>query len=150
VQTGSRAELGFVPRAAEIGWRRTTDYAASFEASTDLVLRLGVSIARAWCVRELVAESAAEASLEQIDESIEGIANQMYPSGVPSLEGSCGPVTVGGGSRGHARAQESGAMVCHPRRAVGVWRASRIVLPPTGNPSLDVVLVAVEARRIAA
>jgi O-antigen/teichoic acid export membrane protein len=30
--------LGFVPRAAEIGWRRTTDYAASFEASTDVEL----------------------------------------------------------------------------------------------------------------
>jgi carboxymethylenebutenolidase len=29
---------GFVPRAAEIGWRQTTDYAASFEASTDVEL----------------------------------------------------------------------------------------------------------------
>jgi hypothetical protein len=27
---------GFVPRAAEIGWRRTTDYAAFCESSTDL------------------------------------------------------------------------------------------------------------------
>jgi hypothetical protein len=32
------AEVGFVPRAAEIGWRQTTDYAASFEASTDVEL----------------------------------------------------------------------------------------------------------------
>jgi dehydrogenase/reductase SDR family protein 12 len=29
-------EEGFVPRAAEIGWRRTTDYAAFCESSTDL------------------------------------------------------------------------------------------------------------------
>jgi hypothetical protein len=31
-----RSLLGFVPRAAEIGWRRTTDYAAFCESSTDL------------------------------------------------------------------------------------------------------------------
>ena len=47
------------------------------DIASDLVLRHAVSIARAWCVRELVAESAAEASLEQIDESIESIANQI-------------------------------------------------------------------------
>jgi hypothetical protein len=47
------------------------------DVASDLVLRLGVSIARAWCVREHVAESAAEANLEQIDESIESIANQI-------------------------------------------------------------------------
>jgi hypothetical protein len=47
------------------------------DVASDLVLRHAVSIARAWCVRELVAESAAEASLEQLDESIESIANQI-------------------------------------------------------------------------
>jgi hypothetical protein len=75
---------------------------------------------------------------------------RSYPSGVPSPEGASGYVTGGRGSRGHARAQQPGAMVCPSRRAVGVGRAGRIVLPPTGDPSLDVVLVAVETRRVAA
>ena len=47
------------------------------DVASDHVLRSAVSLARAWCVRELVAESAAEASLEQLDESIESIANQI-------------------------------------------------------------------------
>ena len=47
------------------------------DAASDLVLRLAVSVTRAMCVRERVAESAAEASLEQLDESIESIANQI-------------------------------------------------------------------------
>jgi hypothetical protein len=47
------------------------------DAASDLALRLGVSVARALCVREAVASSAAEASLEQLDESIESLANQV-------------------------------------------------------------------------
>ncbi|MGH7437288.1 MAG: hypothetical protein ACRENE_16550 [Polyangiaceae bacterium] len=47
------------------------------DTASDLVLRLGVSVARALCVREAAASSAAEASLEQIDESIESLANQV-------------------------------------------------------------------------
>src|SRR5450432_3527555 len=77
-------------------------------------------------------------------------AAATYPSGVPSLKGSSGRMTAGRGSRVHARAQEPGAMVCPTRRAVGVGRVGRSVLPSTGDPALDVVLVAVEARRVAA
>ncbi|MGO9838305.1 MAG: hypothetical protein ACLP1X_29345 [Polyangiaceae bacterium] len=47
------------------------------DIASDLALRLAVSVARAWCVRECVAESVDEASLEQLDESIESIANQI-------------------------------------------------------------------------
>jgi hypothetical protein len=47
------------------------------DVASDLILRLAVSVARAWCVRERIAESVAEASLEQLDESIESIANQV-------------------------------------------------------------------------
>lgn len=47
------------------------------DAASDAVLRLAVSVARAMCVRENVAESVAQASLEQLDESIESIANQI-------------------------------------------------------------------------
>src|ERR1019366_3696881 len=54
-----------------------------------------------------------------------------YPSGVPSLKGSSGRMTAGRGSRVHARAQEPGAMVCPTRRAVGVGRVGRSVLPST-------------------
>jgi hypothetical protein len=47
------------------------------DVASDLNLRLAVSVARALCVRERVAASEAEANLEQIDESIEAIANQI-------------------------------------------------------------------------
>jgi hypothetical protein len=47
------------------------------DVASDGALRLAVSVARALCVRERVAASAAEASLEQLDESIETVANQI-------------------------------------------------------------------------
>mgnify|MGYP001300223033 CR=1 FL=1 len=47
------------------------------DIASDVALRLAVSVARALCVRERVAASAAEASLEQLDESIETVANQI-------------------------------------------------------------------------
>jgi hypothetical protein len=47
------------------------------DTASDLNLRLAVSVARALCVRECVAASQAEASLDQLDESIEAIANQI-------------------------------------------------------------------------
>jgi uncharacterized membrane protein YccC len=47
------------------------------DAASDLNLRLAVSVARALCVRERVAASRAEASLQQLDESVESIANQI-------------------------------------------------------------------------
>ena len=47
------------------------------DATSDQVLRHAVLLARAMCVRERVAESATKASLEQLDESIESIANQI-------------------------------------------------------------------------
>jgi len=47
------------------------------DVASDMVLRLSVSVARAMCVREHLAESAEEASLEKLDESIESIANQI-------------------------------------------------------------------------
>jgi hypothetical protein len=47
------------------------------DVASDVALRLAVSVARALCVRERVAASAAEASLEQLDESIETVANQI-------------------------------------------------------------------------
>jgi hypothetical protein len=47
------------------------------DVASDGSLRLAVSVARALCVRERVAASAAEASLEQLDESIETVANQI-------------------------------------------------------------------------
>ena len=47
------------------------------EVASDLNLRLAVSVARALCVRARVAESRTEANLEQLDESIETIANQI-------------------------------------------------------------------------
>jgi hypothetical protein len=39
------------------------------DAASDLTLRLAVSVARALCVRECVAASQAEASLDHLDES---------------------------------------------------------------------------------
>jgi hypothetical protein len=47
------------------------------DVASDLALRLAVSVARALCVREAVADSAAEANLGKLDESIETIANQI-------------------------------------------------------------------------
>jgi hypothetical protein len=47
------------------------------DPASDLNLRLAVSVARALCVRECVADSQAAASLVQLDESIEAIANQI-------------------------------------------------------------------------
>ena len=47
------------------------------DVQSDLALRLAVSVARALCVRERIAASVAEASLEQLDGSIETIANQI-------------------------------------------------------------------------
>jgi hypothetical protein len=47
------------------------------DAATDLQLRLAVSVARALCVRERVASTRAEANLQQLDESVETIANQI-------------------------------------------------------------------------
>jgi hypothetical protein len=47
------------------------------DVASDVALRLAVSVARALCVREAVASNVAEASLEQIDESIESLANQV-------------------------------------------------------------------------
>jgi hypothetical protein len=47
------------------------------DGASDLNLRLAVSVARALCVRARVAESRKEASLEQLDQSIEAIANQV-------------------------------------------------------------------------
>jgi hypothetical protein len=47
------------------------------EVTSDLNLRLAVSVARALCVRARVVESRTEANLEQLDESIETIANQI-------------------------------------------------------------------------
>jgi hypothetical protein len=47
------------------------------DGASDLNLRLAVSVARALCVRGRVAESRKEASLEQLDQSIQAIANQV-------------------------------------------------------------------------
>jgi hypothetical protein len=47
------------------------------DVASDVALRLALSVARALCVRERAAASAAEASLEQLDESIETVANQI-------------------------------------------------------------------------
>ena len=66
-------------------------------------------------------------------------AGRTYPSGIASPEGSSVRATAGQGSRVHARAQEPGAVVCPPRRTVRVGRVGRVVLPPSGDPSLDVV-----------
>jgi hypothetical protein len=47
------------------------------DVASDLNLRLALSVARALCVRERVAACQDEANLEQIDSSIEAIANQI-------------------------------------------------------------------------
>jgi hypothetical protein len=47
------------------------------DVASDLNLKLGLSVARALCVRVRIAESQAEANLEQLDESVETIANQI-------------------------------------------------------------------------
>jgi hypothetical protein len=47
------------------------------DVASDMNLRLAVSVARALCVRERIAGSRAEASLQQLDESVETIANQI-------------------------------------------------------------------------
>jgi len=47
------------------------------DVASDLNLRLAVSVARALCVRERLAASQDEANLDQIDSSIEAIANQI-------------------------------------------------------------------------
>jgi len=49
----------------------------SDDPANDLVLRLAVSVTRALCVRENVAESESQANLEKLDENIESIANQV-------------------------------------------------------------------------
>jgi hypothetical protein len=49
----------------------------SEDVASDLNLRLAVSVARALCVRERMAASQDEANLEQIDSSIEAIADQI-------------------------------------------------------------------------
>jgi len=49
----------------------------SDDVASDLALRMAVSVARALCVRENVANSAAEASFDRIDQSIESIAEQI-------------------------------------------------------------------------
>jgi len=47
------------------------------DVASDMNLRLAVSVARMLCVRDRVAESREEASLEGMDQSIEAIANQV-------------------------------------------------------------------------
>ncbi|HMI88020.1 MAG TPA: hypothetical protein VK550_28245 [Polyangiaceae bacterium] len=47
------------------------------DVASDLNLRLAVSVARALCVRARMAATQDEANLEQIDSSIEAIANQI-------------------------------------------------------------------------
>jgi hypothetical protein len=47
------------------------------DPASDLNLRLAVSVARALCVRQSVADSQTAASLVQLDESIQAIANQI-------------------------------------------------------------------------
>jgi hypothetical protein len=49
----------------------------SDDVTSDLALRMAVSVARALCVRETVANSAAETSFDHIDRSIESIAEQI-------------------------------------------------------------------------
>ena len=49
----------------------------SEDVASDLNLRLALSVARALCVRAQMAVSQDEANLEQIDSSIEAIANQI-------------------------------------------------------------------------
>ena len=49
----------------------------SDDVASDLALRMAVSVARALCVRETVANSAAETSFDHIDRSIESIAEQV-------------------------------------------------------------------------
>jgi hypothetical protein len=49
----------------------------SEDLASDLGLRMAVSVARALCVRETVATSAAEPSFDRIDQSIESIAEQI-------------------------------------------------------------------------
>jgi hypothetical protein len=102
----------------------------------------GASLRHMPVVAQRVGQLGPPASLPPMPASKAGAPASLspYPSGVPSLEGASGQVSAGRGSRVHARAQEPGAMVRRSRRAVGVWRGGRIVLPATGDPSLDVVL----------
>jgi hypothetical protein len=73
-------ERGSAPAGIEVLRRIGDDVLVVWDpedVTSELALRLAVSVARALCVRDIVASDANAASLEQIDESIESLANQV-------------------------------------------------------------------------